>query len=438
MTPDTRARAATYMRGFVGPVLYAPDVPETGFGNDFRAAMHQLASLPNDIEARAAIHAQTQHATSMLYGTPMASEKPFGQVGSTAVIPISGALLNRFGGSYGFATGYNAIRSQMNAALGDESVTHILLDVNSPGGHVSGCMELAADILAAREQKPIMAYVDGLCCSAAYALASAASKIVVAPSAQVGSIGAFIMHVSFADALEKEGIEVTYVHAGKHKVDANSTEKLSADAKASLQAGVDATRDTFAATVEAGRGDKFSAKAALATEAKVFDGRAALALGMVDAVASVQAALAAFVSGDETPQQNEKAENMTVTSDATTTPPAAVAAAPDAAAIKAAERTRIAGITGHAEAAGRETLASHLALNTDMSVADAAAILAVSAKAAAAPAPAAATTDLLADAMGKTEQPNVGAGGEKSANAVNQMLSAYSAATGIVIEGVKH
>ena len=76
MTPDTRARAATYMRGFVGPVLYAPDVPETGFGNDFRAAMHQLASLPNDIEARAAIHAQTQHATSMLYGTPMASERP--------------------------------------------------------------------------------------------------------------------------------------------------------------------------------------------------------------------------------------------------------------------------------------------------------------------------------------------------------------------------
>jgi signal peptide peptidase SppA len=339
------------------------------------------------------------------------------------VIPVSGVLLNRFGGSYGFATGYNAIRSQINAALADTSVQQIVLDVNSPGGMVSGCFELADDIRAAREQKPILAVVDGRACSAAYAIASQATRVVAAPSADIGSIGVVAMHVSVAGALEKEGVEVTFIQAGAHKTDVHSAKPLSDEARANIQAGVDASYEVFLDAVAAGRGKRMTRDGAKETEARVYSARDALALGLIDAVATPQAAFASFVN-----QEHPRA--MTETTQA----PASGDAAPDAAAIQAAERARVAGILAHAEAEGRGKLATHLATNTAMSVDDAAGILAAAPKEPAEARPVA-ERDRLADAMASTEQPNVGASGGEDAepSAADRMLAAWSAATGVKI-----
>jgi ClpP class serine protease len=83
-----------------------------------------------------------------------AERKPFIYSDGLAIIPIHGALINRFGGCWGFVTGYQAIRRQMNAALEDEDVKLIVFDVDSPGGETAGCLELADEIRASREIKP--------------------------------------------------------------------------------------------------------------------------------------------------------------------------------------------------------------------------------------------------------------------------------------------
>lgn len=434
--------ASTHLRGFNGPALMASEpVGGVNPGNDFAAAMMRLsAALSASADDRERMEERAQRECASAYGGgdgPM--DKPFAQVGATAIIPVSGVLLNRFTGSWGFATGYNAIRRQMNAAISDASVKNIVLDVNSPGGMAQGCMELAEDIRAAATQKPILAVVDGLACSAAYWIASAASRIAAAPSAYVGSIGVVAMHASFEKMLENEGIKVTFIKAGKHKVEGNPYEDLSEDARKQMQARVDSIYEDFLLAVAAGRKDKFSYRAARETEARVYTAADALASGMVDAVSTPSAALRAFVGGSTTSDQQEQSNTMTEKPKAETGAPDATANA-EAARAEAvrAERARINGILTHAEAAGRETLAQHLATSTDLSVEAAAAILAASPKATAS-ASKPDERDRLADAMSKTEQPGVGAtdGSERKPTAAESMLAAWSAMTGRKIEDDK-
>ena len=185
--------------------------------------LQTLAMADPDTEKAAAL-ASRQEMMAALGFNPSSfmtqQQKPFAFADGVAVIPVSGMLLNRFGQSWGnYATGYNFIRSQMNAALEDADVKMIMFDVNSYGGEVNGCFELSNDIFAARGSVPIIAVVDANCYSAAYAIASAADKIILTPSGGAGSIGVVAMHFSYQAAMEKSGIKVTYVFAGDHKVD---------------------------------------------------------------------------------------------------------------------------------------------------------------------------------------------------------------------------
>lgn len=108
-----------------------------------------------------------------------------------AIIPISGPLSKEpsiwswiFGGS-----NYETIARDLRQAVESSEVRAIILDVDSPGGDVSGCDELSAMIDAASRQKRVVTYVGGTCASAAYWLGSAANEIVIDACAIVGSIG---------------------------------------------------------------------------------------------------------------------------------------------------------------------------------------------------------------------------------------------------------
>ncbi len=166
-------------------------------------------------------------------------EKPFAFANGVAIIPIHGLLINRLSWSYSFVTGYNFIRSQRNAALADDDVELIVYDVNSQGGLASGCAELAREMFDTRDQKPSLAVVDARCYSAAYFLASAASRLVVTPSGGVGSIGCMSMHIDYSGALENEGLKVSFIIAGDQKTDGNPYESLSTRARATIQRDVE-------------------------------------------------------------------------------------------------------------------------------------------------------------------------------------------------------
>ncbi|MHA6879208.1 S49 family peptidase [Ralstonia pseudosolanacearum] len=209
-----------------------------------------------------------------------------------AVIPIHGTLVRRTVGleaESGLAS-YTAIGDQLDAALADPGVAAILLDVDSPGGESSGVFDLADRIRAAAAMKPVWAVANDMAFSAAYALASAASRVFVSRTGGVGSIGVIAMHVDQSVKDSRDGIRYTAVFAGARKNDLNPHAPITDEAQAQLQAEVSRIYGLFVATVAGYRG--LSAEAVTATEAGLFFGQDAVTAGLADAVGTFEDTLA--------------------------------------------------------------------------------------------------------------------------------------------------
>jgi len=375
------------------------------------AHAHELVSFAASPERDEQITAKHLEQVASTYGisTSSADRKPFLFSNGIAVIPVWGALLHRDNWCNSYATGYDYIGSRFAAAMGDDDVKGIVLDVNSYGGHVAGNFELAESIREARERKPVAAIVDNRALSGGYSLASSASKIYATPSADIGSVGVVLTHMSYEKMLEEFGVEVTFIFAGEHKVDGNPYEKLPDDVKAALQASVQRSYEQFVSLVSTNRG--LDAEAVKATQARVYDADEALSLKLVDAVMPARAAYAAFmeetaaVSSSSSQQKKGKKmgtnnSNKNASGDEEEITRADVDKAAQEA--SAAEQVRIAGIIGCDAAAGRSKLANHFAFKSRMSVDEAKAALEAAPKEEAAPAGGSRLEKAMADDQNKT------------------------------------
>ena len=146
------------------------------------------------------------------------------QRGGTAVLPLYGVLTPRR--EYFSGTALNEFQGWLNEALRSTAVDRIVIDIDSPGGSVSGVTEAAAAIRKAKAFKPVVAVANSMAASAAYWIASQASEFVATPSGEVGSIGVFAMHQDISKALSQFGVQVTLISAGKYKVEGNPFEPL--------------------------------------------------------------------------------------------------------------------------------------------------------------------------------------------------------------------
>ncbi len=230
-------------------------------------------------------------------GTPMAQiigldgpHEGATRVGSVAVIPVYGVIEYRsdwmtelFGG-----VGLDTLRETLRSELADPAVKAVVLDIDSPGGTVSGMTEFAAELRSARGgAKPIVAVANTLSASAAYWMASQADELVVTPSGQVGSIGVYAIHQEVSRMLDEMGVTTTIVSAGPHKTEGNEFEPLTDEAKAELQSRVDASYQTFLADVAAGRRVPVAQVEADFGGGRVLIAKDALRTGMVDRIATL-------------------------------------------------------------------------------------------------------------------------------------------------------
>lgn len=212
--------------------------------------------------------------------------------GGIAVIPIHGTLVRRTVGleaESGLAS-YAAIATQLDAALASPKVAAILLDIDSPGGESGGVFDLADRIRSVAGVKPVWAVANDMAFSAAYALASGASRIFVSRTGGVGSIGVIAMHVDQSVKDAQDGVRYTAVFAGDRKNDLNPHQPITGEAQAFLQGEVNRVYALFVETVAKHRG--LPPEAVVGTQAGLFFGKDAVAAGLADAVASFDEALA--------------------------------------------------------------------------------------------------------------------------------------------------
>jgi signal peptide peptidase SppA len=242
-----------------------------------------------------------------------------------AHIKVRGTLMKRSSwlGAISGATSYLNIGAQIRSAVEDPSVRGILLDINSPGGETHGCFELSDLIYSFRGKKPIHAVANDLAASAAYAIASATSKITVTRTGAVGSIGVLMCHVDQSKLDSSIGLKYTYLYRGEKKVMGNSHEPLGADAKSEIQGEIDRQYAIFTETVARNRG--VNVAQVTKTEAGMFAADNAMPL-LADSVGTFDDAMAGLLA--EVQKQDGKARaNVSATTTSTEEMKAAALAA---------------------------------------------------------------------------------------------------------------
>ena len=174
---------------------------------------------------------------------------------AVGLIPLHGLITPRptlLSMLFGGGAGLEAFRSSLRAAVDDDDLDAIVLDVDSPGGSIALVEETAAEIRAAREVKPVVAVANVDAASRRLLARRAGVRGLVTPSGMVGSIGAYLLHVDYSAQNEKLGVEPTYIAAGNYKVEGNPDEPLDDEAAAYLQSVVDDAYDRFVRDVAAG------------------------------------------------------------------------------------------------------------------------------------------------------------------------------------------
>ena len=211
-----------------------------------------------------------------------------------AVLPIHGTISHRMNMMNAVSGGVSteSLGNEFASLVNNPEIGTVVLDIDSPGGAVSGIEELGNQIFQARDKVRIVASANSLAASAAYWLGSQAHEFTVTPSGEVGSIGVIAVHESNFKAREKEGRDITIIKAGKFKADNSPLEPLTEEAHAAIQERVDELFDTFISAVARGRNISFESVKDHYGEGRVVGAKSALQKGMVDAVETLDETVA--------------------------------------------------------------------------------------------------------------------------------------------------
>ncbi len=287
-----------------------------------------------------------------------------------AVIPITGPLFryaNLFTQVSG-ATSYEMLAQDFTTALEHPDINAIILTIDSPGGEVNGCAELANMIFAARGRKPIIAYASGDAASGAYWIASAADEIVVSETSGLGSIGVVAVYRGVKpDKNAPTTIEIVSSQSPFKRLNPETDE-----GRARLQLRIDAMAEVFVKTLARNRGVDAAQVLERFGGGDILIGAHAVNVGLADRLGSLEKLIAecsassnpALQRGFLLPATIQPKETMMDKATLTQEHPKLLAEIEASA--RDNERRRIEVILASEEARDRGDLAQHLAFATDM------------------------------------------------------------------------
>ena len=228
------------------------------------------------------------------------SEKTVTVPDRVAVINIEGTIVcgadskeNLFQQANGVTSG--TIMKQIREAAADDSVKALVLRIDSGGGSATAAEEVGRELLRFKEQtqKPIVATMGNTGASAAYWIAACASdKIYATATTLTGSIGVYMPYMNTEELFKKIGITSDKIKSGPYKDIMSNDRPMTTEEKQILQNIVDEIYDQFVYTVSAGRRMETSKVRAIA-DGRIYTGRQAKNIGLVDELGDYYDALAA-------------------------------------------------------------------------------------------------------------------------------------------------
>ncbi|MBY7931781.1 S49 family peptidase [Vibrio fluvialis] len=383
---------------------------EAGYARTFFSALSQRL---NNVQQLVDVDGNVLMASDMKkeaasFSPRRSTERNYQVVNGIAIVPISGTLVHKYGYIRPMSgmTGYDGIDYRIREALTDPEVKAIMLDMDTPGGMVAGCFDLADKIAEYRKIKPIWSLGYDMHCSAGQMIASACSRRLITQTGVAGSVGVIMAHTNIEKMLDQQGVEITLITAGSHKADGHPYAALPKDVRDKWQKELESNRQMFATKAATYMG--VDVKTVLATEAETYEGQAAVDVGfaneVVNGLDAVQIMSDHFKRNSTTVDMGAAMSVEDPTTPSATQQPSATASAPQPAAsaqdsgatvtdqpaaesasaesqdaqanAAQAERDRCMGILALPEAEGRQEMAMHLASKTSLSVDEAKNLLA--------------------------------------------------------------
>lgn len=208
-------------------------------------------------------------------------------LGDATIVDVRGPLELH---AHPFYDSYPAILDRIRTAC-VSATTAVIVRFDSPGGMAQGCFEAAREARAICDAagKQYHAYVEGDCCSAAYAFASQCQSVTIGDAALIGSIGVLSAREDYSAANTAAGIRVALITSGERKADGHPDQAISDNELAATQAIVDSLADVFVQQVATARG--LQPEALKSLQATILHGQSAVAAGLADEVGTLQSVL---------------------------------------------------------------------------------------------------------------------------------------------------
>lgn len=255
-------------------------------------------------------------------------------IGTVAMIEIVGVMLKTYDAWLDVPPYFcftERIRESVRNAVRDPNVSSILLTVDSPGGLALGCYDLYTDIANAAKVKPVVAFVNGMACSAAIYGIAGASEIVVGNDAFVGCIGSYMAIYDWSKFYADMGIKAHVVSSAPPLKGAGTDgTEITPEQLAMWQREIDVLGAQFKAAVKEGRRMTDEQIASVAT-GESWIGPDAVARGLADSVGTVDSAYAIAAARSNEEYRYMASTNLVNASGASTAAPATQVEQPKAA-----------------------------------------------------------------------------------------------------------
>lgn len=173
----------------------------------------------------------------------------------------------------------------------DDNVAGVLLYVNSPGGTTTGGEALYEALRSLEKKKPLVAQFGTVAASAGYIVGLASDHIVARGNSITGSVGVIVQWPEVVQLLDKIGVKVNEIKSGVLKATPSPFETLDEGGRKVAEGMVNDGFKWFLGLVEERRGIKTADVPGL-VEGRIFSGREALAVKLVDQIGGEDEAVA--------------------------------------------------------------------------------------------------------------------------------------------------
>lgn len=220
----------------------------------------QLAKLPKLLAAEKLNFSAEEIAQGLAFtaGPALNAERdhlPITVLDNVAIIPLRGIMLKSYPWASSYVCSSLHVRMAVRSARLDESIDHILILADTPGGSVSGMHELGDEIKLAAESKNCIIQVEGSLASAGYHVGVGASAIYANHKMNsIGSIGVRTVLVDTSKYYEEMGVKVIAIDTGEHKSTGQDGVEITEAQEAEIQRQVNELMVEFLGVIVDGRG----------------------------------------------------------------------------------------------------------------------------------------------------------------------------------------